>query len=106
MPFYAPGGTALVVERKRGKVSISPDPVVVDWIDARTGLGKPFKDRTHAFEQGIARMMEEEAVRKELGLRPLPTDDSLLSALVKFLKHQASNSEGKGASKTESHRRQ
>jgi hypothetical protein len=44
--------------KKRDKISISPDPAVLEWIDANTGLGKRFISRTHAFEFAVAKLME------------------------------------------------
>jgi hypothetical protein len=49
--------------QRKQKVTITPDPAVLAFIDERIGLGKPFKDRTHAFEFAVARLMEEEKKR-------------------------------------------
>lgn len=44
--------------RRKQKITITPAPRL-EFIDARIGLGKPFKDRTHAFEYAVAKLMEE-----------------------------------------------
>ena len=58
------GRPKLPVERRKKKVTITPAPEVLDFIDARIGLGKPYKDRTHAFEQAVACLMASEKPRK------------------------------------------
>ena len=45
--------------RRKKKVTITPDPAVLEFVDEHVGLGKPFKNRTHAFEQAVARMMDD-----------------------------------------------
>lgn len=50
-------------ELKR-KVTITPHPKVLAWVDNHVGLGKPFKDRTHAFETAVVRMMEQADSKK------------------------------------------
>lgn len=57
------GRPKLPPERRKRKITITPAPEVLDFIDARIGLGKPFKDRTHAFEYAVAKLMEEEQGR-------------------------------------------
>jgi hypothetical protein len=47
-------------EERREKVSISPDRRVLDWIDLRVGMGRPFASRTHAFEYAVVQLMEAE----------------------------------------------
>jgi Arc/MetJ-type ribon-helix-helix transcriptional regulator len=46
--------------KKREKISISPDPTVLAWVDANVGLGKRFASRTHAVEFALARLMQED----------------------------------------------
>ena len=41
----------------RQKISISPDPRVLAWADANVGLGKRFRNRTHAFEYAVFQLM-------------------------------------------------
>lgn len=43
---------------RREKISISPDPRVLSWIDARVGLGLTWASRTHAFEWCVAQQMD------------------------------------------------
>lgn len=45
--------------RKRSKISITPDPSVVDWLDKRTGGTLRWKDRTHAFEWSVGFLMRQ-----------------------------------------------
>lgn len=40
------------------RIGISPDPTLLDWVDQNTGPGKRFATRTHAFEAGIACLVE------------------------------------------------
>ena len=54
------GRPKLPANRKKRKVTITPAPEVLDYIDARIGLGKPFKDRTHAFESAVAFLMKQD----------------------------------------------
>lgn len=67
LPLTDVGRPKLPAERKKKKVTITPDPAVLAFIDARTGLGKPFKDRTHAFEYAVARLMEKAAQEEQDG---------------------------------------
>lgn len=43
-------------------MTITPAPEVLAFLDTRIGLGKPFKDRTHAFESAVACLMREEGI--------------------------------------------
>lgn len=52
------GRPKLPAAERRKKVTITPDRAVLDYIDARVGLGKPFKNRTHGFEQAVALLMK------------------------------------------------
>lgn len=47
-------------DRKKQKVTITPAREVLEFIDARIGVGKKFKDRTHGFEYAVGRLIEEE----------------------------------------------
>ena len=40
--------------RPKVRIGISPDPTLLDWVDQQVGPGKRFATRTHAFEAGIA----------------------------------------------------
>jgi hypothetical protein len=44
--------------RPKVRIGISPDPALLDWVDQMTGPGKRFATRTHAFEAGIACLVE------------------------------------------------
>lgn len=50
---------------RRAKISINPGQGILDWVDRNAGEGKRFYNRTHAFEYGIARLMEEEKAGKQ-----------------------------------------
>ena len=50
--------TPAPARRPKVRIGISPDPTLLDWVDANTGPGKRFATRTHAFEAGIACMAE------------------------------------------------
>jgi len=54
------GRPKLPPARRKKKVTITPDPEVLAFIDARVGLGKPYKDRTHGFEQAVSCLMRAE----------------------------------------------
>jgi hypothetical protein len=71
------------------------------WVQAQVHAMR-FKDATHAFEFGIVRLMEEDAEAAAGIPQRASPDDGLLDAR----KGHASSSEGKGASKTESTKRQ
>jgi hypothetical protein len=43
---------------RRPKITINPGQKILDWVDRNSGEGKRFYNRTHAFEVGIARLME------------------------------------------------
>jgi hypothetical protein len=45
--------------RPKVRIGISPDPGLLDWVDQQTGPGKRFATRTHAFEAGIACLVEQ-----------------------------------------------
>ena len=51
------------------RIGISPDPTLLDWVDQNTGPGKRFATRTHAFEAGIACLVERFSPRGD----PAPT---------------------------------
>lgn len=53
------GRPKVPASQKKRKVTITPAPEVLDYIDANVGLGKPFKDRTHAFEYAVAKLMQD-----------------------------------------------
>ncbi|MES2155838.1 MAG: hypothetical protein V4510_11950 [bacterium] len=55
------GRPRMPANRRRKKVTITPDPRVVAFVDERIGLGKPYKNRTHAFEQAVACLMSNDA---------------------------------------------
>jgi hypothetical protein len=44
--------------RAKVRIGISPDPTLLEWVDQNTGPGKRFATRTHAFEAGIASLVE------------------------------------------------
>jgi hypothetical protein len=44
--------------RPKVRIGISPDPTLLEWVDQMTGPGKRFATRTHAFEAGIACLVE------------------------------------------------
>jgi hypothetical protein len=44
--------------RPKVRIGISPDPTLLEWVDENTGPGKRFATRTHAFEAGIACLLE------------------------------------------------
>lgn len=46
---------------KRVGVKIFVSPALLDWVDNNSGEGKRFYNRTHAFEFGVARLMEGES---------------------------------------------
>lgn len=46
-------------KRPKVRIGISPDPTLLEWVDAHTGPGKRFASRTHAFETGIAVLAEQ-----------------------------------------------
>ncbi len=46
-------------KRPKVRIGISPDPTLLEWVDAQTGPGKRFATRTHAFEAGIAALVEQ-----------------------------------------------
>jgi hypothetical protein len=50
-----PSGT----RRPKVRIGISPDPTLLEWVDQHTGPGKRFATRTHAFEAGIACLVEQ-----------------------------------------------
>lgn len=50
--------------RKKTKVTITPAPEVLQFVKDRIGLGKPYKDVTHAFEQAVACLMEKEKAER------------------------------------------
>jgi hypothetical protein len=52
------GRPKLPAAKRKRKVTITPLPEVLDFLDARIGLGKPYKNRTHAFEQAVACLMK------------------------------------------------
>lgn len=52
------GRPKLPPARRKKKVTITPAPEVLEYLDERIGLGKPYKDRTHAFEQAVACLMK------------------------------------------------
>ncbi len=67
------GRPKLPANRRKKKISITPAPEVLAYVDARIGLGKPYKDRTHAFEAAVACLMQKDGI--ELGKatkRPAP----------------------------------
>lgn len=45
-------------KRPKVRIGISPDPTLLEWVDQHTGPGKRFATRTHAFEAGIACLVE------------------------------------------------
>ena len=45
-------------KRPKVRIGISPDPTLLEWVDQMTGPGKRFATRTHAFEAGIACLVE------------------------------------------------
>lgn len=45
---------------KKERVGITPDPIIMNWVLDRIGPGKRFASLTHAFESGIASLMEQE----------------------------------------------
>lgn len=45
--------------RPKVRIGISPDPELLAWVDQHTGPGKRFATRTHAFEAGIACLVEQ-----------------------------------------------
>jgi hypothetical protein len=47
--------------RPKVRIGISPDPSLLEWVDEHTGPGKRFATRTHAFEAGIACLVEQAA---------------------------------------------
>ena len=51
--------TAQTARRPKVRIGISPDPELLDWVDQHTGPGKRFATRTHAFEAGIACLMDQ-----------------------------------------------
>lgn len=46
-------------KRPKVRIGISPDPTLLEWVDSQTGPGKRFATRTHAFEAGIASLVEQ-----------------------------------------------
>ena len=52
------GRPKLPAVKRKKKVTITPAPEVLAFLDARIGLGKLYKDRTHAFEQAVACLMK------------------------------------------------
>lgn len=54
------GRPKLASDERKQKITITPDPAVVAFIDERVGLGKPFKNRTHGFEFAVAQLMKQE----------------------------------------------
>ena len=46
-------------KRPKVRIGISPDPTLLEWVDEHTGPGKRFATRTHAFEAGIACLVEQ-----------------------------------------------
>lgn len=44
------GRSKAVVHGQKRKVSITPDPTILDWVLERTGPGKRFASVTHAAE--------------------------------------------------------
>lgn len=58
------GRPKLPANERKKKVTITPAPEVLDFLDARIGLGKLYKDRTHAFEQAVACLMQNEKHKK------------------------------------------
>jgi hypothetical protein len=46
-------------KRPKVRIGISPDPTLLEWVDQQTGPGKRFATRTHAFETGIATLVEQ-----------------------------------------------
>jgi hypothetical protein len=46
-------------KRPKVRIGISPDPTLLEWVDQHTGPGKRFATRTHAFEAGIACLLEQ-----------------------------------------------
>jgi hypothetical protein len=46
------------LKRPKVRIGISPDPTLLEWVDQMTGPGKRFATRTHAFEAGIACLVE------------------------------------------------
>jgi hypothetical protein len=56
--FTGMGRPKLPPARRKKKVTITPAPEVLAFVDAHVGLGKPYKDRTHAFEQAVYLLMQ------------------------------------------------
>jgi hypothetical protein len=46
-------------KRPKVRIGISPDPTLLEWVDQHTGPGKRFATRTHAFEAGIACLVDQ-----------------------------------------------
>jgi hypothetical protein len=57
--------------RPKVRIGISPDPDLLEWVDERTGPGKRFATRTHAFEAGIAALAAQKDDPQEQPQAPL-----------------------------------
>ena len=42
------------------KISVTPDPALLEWTMARSGPGKQFASVTHAIERGLVLLKEHE----------------------------------------------
>ena len=54
------------MRRPKVRIGISPDPLLLSWLDTHVGPGKRFATRTHAFEAGIACLAEQMGATTEL----------------------------------------
>lgn len=52
---------------RKEKLSITMDPELYAWVEARAGPGKEFSSLSHAIERGIASLRDSEAARRRKG---------------------------------------